>query len=176
LLGSGSVLFHLMTEPFLATGQFTQYKVLWLLGSAFGSVAGGLIGGLLVWPWLKNTSVGKIARDRLTCGLYGSAITVGALIFIGVVFSPMSTAERRVFVSGVERTCFSTQRASSANAHLADVQLRRYCSCVALSVSTTITKKEIRYFWKNESMPLSAQRKAFEAATECRMELSKQYQ
>lgn len=172
LLTSASVLFHFMTEPFLATGQFTQYNLLWLLGSAFGSVAGGLLGGLLVWPLLKNTACGKIVRDRLTCGLYGAAMTVGALIVIGIVFSPMSAAERQVFVSGVERTCFPTQRSSPVNDNFTDEQLRKYCSCVALFLSRKITKKEVRYFWKNESMPLSAQQKAFESGTECKRELS----
>jgi MFS family permease len=171
LLMAASALFHLMTEPFLATGKFTQYKLWWLIGSAFGSVVGGFIVGILVWPSIKNTVCGRFVRDRQTCGLYGASLSVAVLIVIGLVVSPMSAEERRVFIAGVEKTCFPAQRSAPVNVTLTDEKLRKYCRCIAESLGGRITKKEVRYFWENKSMPLSAQSKATETALECRQKL-----
>ena len=167
LLTAASALFHLVTEPFLVAGEFTQYQFWWLLGSSFGSVFGGFVVAVLVWPTIKNTVGGKYVQDRWACGLYGAALAVAALIVIGLVVSPMSAEERRAFVAGIERTCFPAQRSAPANATLSDEALHDYCKCVAESLGEKITKREIKYFWENKSMSLSAQNKANETAIEC---------
>ena len=172
LLMAASALFHLVTEPFLATGEFTQYKLWWLLGSAFGSVVGGFIVGIFVWPSIRNTVCGGFVQDRQTCGLYGASLLVAAVIVVGLVISPISAEERRVFIAGVERTCFPAQRSAPVNAALTDEKLRKYCRCMAEALGDQITKKEIKYFWENKSMSLSAQNKANETAIECRQQLT----
>lgn len=172
LLMAASALFHLVTEPFLATGEFTQYKLWWLLGSSFGSVVGGFVVAVLVWPTIKNTVCGKFVQDRWACGLYGASLSVAALIVIGLVASPMSAEERRVFVAGVERACFPEQRSAPVNATFSDEALHDYCRCIAKSLGDQITKREIKYFWENKSMSLSAQNKANETAIECRQQLT----
>lgn len=167
LLMAASAVFHLVTEPFLASGKFTQYQFWWLLGSSFGSVVGGFVVAVLAWPAVKNTVGRKYVQDRWACGLYGASLAVAALIVIGLVVSPMSAEERRVFIAGVERTCFPAQRSAPANARLSDEALRDYCKCVAESLGDKNTKREIKYFWENKSMSLSAQNKANETAMEC---------
>ncbi len=171
LLASVIVVFRLITEPFLATGQLTPYELGWLLGSGIGGVAGALILGIIVWLPLRIIRGAKNAPDPLKVSLYTAAISVSAFIVFGLVVSPtMTEREREDFISGVQHTCFSTQRSSAVNAALTDAQLREYCSCVALSLSKRITKKEIRYHEANKSVSPSAQGKMNEAAEDCRRE------
>ena len=173
LLASAIVVFQLITEPFLATGQFTQYGFWWLLGSGIGGVAGALVWGIIVWLPLRIIRGAKNAPDPLKVSLYTAAIVVGAFIVFRLVVSPtMTERERHVFVSEAQKSCFSTQRSSAVNATLTDAQLREYCSCVALSLSELITKKEVRYLWANKSVSPSAQGKVNKVAEECRRELS----
>lgn len=172
LLASAIVVFQLIAEPFLATGQFTQYRFWSLLGSGIGGVAGGLVWGIIVWLPLRIIRGAKNAPDPLKFSLYTAAIVVGAFIVFRLVVSPtMTERERHAFVSGVLKTCFATQRSYAVNATLTDAQLREYCSCMALSLSELITKKEVRYTVVNKSLPPSAQGKANKAAEECRPEL-----
>ena len=80
LLASAMVAFDLITEPFLATGQFTQYKFWWVIGSGIGGAAGALILGIIVWLPLRIILGAKNAPDPRKVSLYTAAISVSALI------------------------------------------------------------------------------------------------
>ena len=111
------------------------------------------------------------APDPRRYGLYGAAISVGAFIVYSLVLSPTSGPERDAFAWGVKKTCFPSQRASAVNANFTDEQLREYCSCISITLSKRITKKEVRHLQVNKSMPASANAKAIEAAEECKRKI-----
>ncbi|MDZ4856116.1 MAG: hypothetical protein SGJ26_14860 [Nitrospirota bacterium] len=143
------------------------------VGEAVGGVTGAMILGLSIWAPLRFIRGSAKAPDIRSFTLYAAAAL--AAIFLTVRFfmeTPLGKSDQLVFLSGVEQSCFLAQRAHSDNSSFSDAQLQGYCSCVASSLSKTVSKEEMKHFASRGFLPSSLQNKWQQAAEQCVQDLS----
>ena len=161
-----------------ATDPLAEKNIAATMGFAIGFVGMGvLIWGLIIWGSIRLIRGPDKAPDIRSFALYAAAILVAIfIVFRSIVGTPLSETERFAFSSGVEKTCFSSQRKSDENAGLDDLQLREYCSCVSSSLGAEVTEEEVKYVAVNAVLPASLQNKSQKIAERCSQQLLQKWQ
>jgi len=171
LLALALVAFKFATDPFASS------NIVYIIGLAVGFVMGGLMLGLMVRGPIRFVRGAEKTPDKRETALYTAAMFVAAfIVFRFFVGTSLSKSDRLVFISGFEKTCFSTQRLLEENSTFNDSQLREYCSCVASSLSEKVTEEELNYRVAYETFPSSFQEKSQQTSEQCTQELARKWQ